>query len=51
MAKNVRRQGNRVTKLLGLAAAAVVIHVDNPALASMVLSEEHFVLLDENDWR
>ncbi len=32
-------------------AAAVVIHVDNPALASMVLSEEHFVLLDENDLR
>ena len=32
-------------------AAAVVIHVDNPALASMVLADEHFVLLDENDLR
>ncbi len=27
----------------------VVIHVDNPELASMVLAEEHFTLLDEGD--
>ena len=27
----------------------VVIHVDNPELASAVLSEEHFVILDETD--
>ena len=27
----------------------VVIHVDNAELASMVLAEEHFTLLDEND--
>ncbi|HTV48517.1 MAG TPA: acetolactate synthase [Phycisphaerae bacterium] len=32
-------------------SAAVVIHVDNPALASMVLAEKNFALLDENDLR
>ena len=30
---------------------AVVIHVDNPSLAAMVLAEEGFQLLDENDLR
>ncbi len=34
-----------------LHAAAVVIHVDNPDLASMVLSEENFTLLSESDLR
>ncbi|MGC8560575.1 MAG: hypothetical protein ACP5O1_07835 [Phycisphaerae bacterium] len=29
----------------------VVIHVDNPALASIVLSDEHFNLVDEIDLR
>lgn len=31
--------------------AAIVIHVDNPASATMVLAEENFSLLDENDLR
>jgi len=29
----------------------VVIHVDNPALASIVLADEHFALVDEIDLR
>ncbi len=33
------------------ARGAVVIHVDNPALATTVLAEEGFTLLDENDLR
>jgi hypothetical protein len=31
--------------------SAIVIHVDNPELAAMVLAEENFSLLDENDLR
>ena len=30
---------------------SIVVHVDNPSLAAMVLSEEGFHLLDENDLR
>ncbi len=30
---------------------AVVIHVDNPALAGAVLADAHFTLLDESDLR
>jgi len=31
--------------------AAIVIHVDNPAMATMVLAEENFTVLDEIDLR
>ena len=30
---------------------SIVVHVDNPSLAAMVLAEEHFHLLDESDLR